>query len=107
MTGKAATMSLASFYSASRSFRDSSELLTIMQFCLNAFQPLKRKHKRDRPTDAHSHQEPRNKFSKIYDRIAATLGREIIWICASAADPVRDWGEHVGCDDEEWVVFVP
>jgi hypothetical protein len=71
------------------------------------FNLLERIQRRDRPTDAHSHQEPRNKLSKINNRIAATLGRKIIWVCASAADPVWDWGEHVGCDDKEWVVFVP
>jgi hypothetical protein len=60
-----------------------------------------------RPTDAHSHQEPRNKLSKINNGIATTLGREIIWICASAADPVWDWGEHISRYDQERVVFIP
>jgi hypothetical protein len=62
---------------------------------------------RKRPTDAHRHQKPCDKLSKIDYGIATAFRSEIIWIRTSSTNPVRDGRKHVSCDDQKWVVFIP
>ena len=62
---------------------------------------------REQPTNTHCDEKSSHKLSKIDDRIATTFTPEVIRICTSAADPVRDGSKHIGCNNEQWVIFVP
>lgn len=51
-------------------------------------------------TNSHNDQKPGAEPPKIYNRTSARLN-EIIWIRATATDPVGEWRENVSGDDEE------
>lgn len=56
-------------------------------------------------TYAHDHQESSHETPKIHNGRAGIV-HEIIWIGAPTANPVRQWRDHVSCNDEKWQVVV-
>lgn len=57
-------------------------------------------------TNTHNNQKPSQESPKI-NNAAARAFHEIIRIGSTAADPVREGRDNVGCDDEERVVILP
>lgn len=56
-------------------------------------------------THSHHDEEACEEATEVEDGGAGALD-EVIGVCASAADPVGDWGDHVCSDHKEWVVHL-
>ena len=51
-------------------------------------------------TNPHNDEKARHEPPQVNDGASITL-HEIIWVGGAPAYPVRQWGDHIGCDDEE------